>query len=216
MIKHFILASILWCTSWNELNAQTSIYEVFDNTTPITFLGIDFTNTRYIGRTGTVDTLEMIGLLNEMNDYIFAIRKDYNVADALKKDSVVYDYDLVRNLNKNINPYNLISNNTDLINRLNKDSISNIIKNYPIKENAAGIGMIYIVDNFFKRSEEVTVWLAFFDMQTKKVLLTERMIGIAEGFSFKLHWSKPFYLYLSDLKYGQFKSWKKKYLPKKK
>jgi len=216
MLKHFILVSILCCASWNKLNAQTTIIEIFDKTTPITFLGIDFSNARYIGRTGTVDTLEMIGLLNEMNDYILAIRKDYNVADALKKDSVVYNYDLVRSLNKKINPYTLITNNTDLINRLNKDSINNIIKNYPMQEDAAGIGMIYIVDNFFKRGEEVTICLSFFDMQTKQVLIAERMVGIAEGFSFKLHWSRPFYQYLNDLKYGQFKSWKKKYLPKKK
>lgn len=214
MSKRIILI-IAFCIAFIQNNFAQTINELFDKTTPITFLGIDFTNTRYIGRTGTVDTTEMVGLLKEMNNFIFTTKKDYNISEALKKDSVVYNFEFVRTLNKNINKDILITNNTNLVNRLNKDSISTIVNNYVFNENTTGIGMIYIVDNFFKRSEEVTVWVTFFNIQTKQVLLTERMVGIAEGYSFKLHWSKPFYQYLDDIKYGVFKSWKKKYLAKK-
>jgi hypothetical protein len=83
MSKRIILIIAL-CIAFIQNNFAQTINELFDKTTPITFLGIDFTNTRYIGRTGTVDTTEMIGLLNEMNNFIFTTKKDYNISEALK------------------------------------------------------------------------------------------------------------------------------------
>ncbi len=196
------------------ISAQ-SINEIFDKTTPITFLGVDFSNAKYYGRTGTVDTTEMVNLFVDMNKYIVFERKKYDIGAALKKDSIIYSVDFINALNKQLDKSKLITNNIAELNLITKDSIKLIVNRYKFDEKTNGIGLVLIVDNLFKRTEDETLWVTFFDMQSKKVLLTERAIGLAEGYTFRYHWVKPVYQIIEDMKYGLLKSWKKKYLSKK-
>jgi hypothetical protein len=52
-----------------------------------------------------------------------------------------------------------------------------------------GIGLVFIIDSFDKSTEKAKVWVTFFDIASKKVLLTEQVTGKTKrSSSMVLHW----------------------------
>lgn len=184
--------------------------------TVITYLGIDFSHAKYFGNTGTVDTLEMIGLFNKINDLIVVEYNKYDIKSAIKKDSVLLNISLTKKINTSIDKNKLLTKNYKELDKITKDSVQKIVKNYNLDEYSDGIGFVFIVDHLIKRTEEEFFWVTFIDMKSKEVILTEKLYQIAEGFGFRNHWARPFYLILENMKYTIWKDWNKKYLGKKK
>ena len=82
--------SFLFFLTWNVVstNAQT-VKDIFTDETPITYLGIDFSNSKFYGDPGTVDGNEMVNLLKKINDVIvFEYAKKYNIAAAIKHSNI--------------------------------------------------------------------------------------------------------------------------------
>ena len=72
----FMMIFILNATT-NHAKAQT-VKDIFTDATPITYLGIDFSNSKFYGDPGTVDGNEMVDLLKKINDVIvFEYAKKY-------------------------------------------------------------------------------------------------------------------------------------------
>jgi len=56
------------------------------------------------------------------------------------------------------------------------------------------------------------MYVTFFDIATKKVLITERMIGRASGVGFRNYWVRPIYEVIKRIYDSKYKSWKYHYL----
>jgi hypothetical protein len=66
------------------------------------------------------------------------------------------------------------------------------------------------MDGMSKTNKEAYVHATLIDLSTKKVLLTERFTGKAQGFGFRNYWAYTIYKVLNSIDHGKYKEWKNK------
>ena len=130
------------------------------------FYGYDFTHFKFIEQKrvdeGSQIKVFIFGLIEWMNTN----KKEKGYTKWLKKDTVLFDEQTVNNLNAKIKPENIMG---FMKNAIPKDSLQNIINQYETKEKT-GVGLVQIVECFYRPKKEVYVWFVFFDISTKKIL----------------------------------------------
>ncbi|MDB5228875.1 MAG: hypothetical protein JWN78_3068 [Bacteroidota bacterium] len=190
----------------------TQINDLFSSGTPITYVGIDFSHSKYYGSLGVGTDPDIPGLLKQINYIIPNEYEKYNISKALKKDKVSIKLDLTEKVNKGVNESGFISYNSDgMLHQLNEDSISKIVNEYDLSNYKKEIGLVFIVDNMSKTSNNAAIWVTFFDINSKKVILSEMMTGKAAGFGFRNYWARPFNEIISNIEEKELKNWKLKY-----
>ena len=75
----------------------------------------------------------------------------------------------------------------------------------------SGIGVAFIIENFNKGTQEATVYVTFFDIATKKVLVCEKMTGKAMGVGMRNYWAGAIKSILKQIDATEYKNWKSKY-----
>ena len=88
--------------------------------------------------------------------------------------------------------------------------IQNFVSAYPI-ENQAGIGLIFITESMNKATAEAYYHVVFFKMDTKEILLQERVLGIAGGMGIRNYWAGSYLKVINYIKDDKYQKWKMKY-----
>lgn len=210
-LKKCLLASfalVFVCLSAGNSQAQT-LKEFFSNeSTPLTYLGVDFSATKIEGEAATA--AEMINKFEPINSVITTEAKKYDVAGTFKRTSVSNYLDAVQKLNEGVNPTTLkTSSVADLEKGMTPADIEKHVKKYDL-HGQKGIGLVFIMDGMSKTNKEAYVYATLIDLSTKKVLLTERFTGKAQGFGFRNYWAYTIYKVLNSIDHGKYKEWKNK------
>ena len=176
--------------------AQTKA-DIFNGSTEITWLGIDFTQAKFIGSAfqfkdaGEITNGEFRDkYVPSWNQLFINEQKKYDVAKTVKRSEVKYAMDVTEKANNSIKG-NFFSDDPNDYKKLDEQKVANIIKNYDF-QGKSGIGMLFVIDGMSKSKEEASGWVTFVDMKSKKVLLTEYKTGKAGGFGFRNYWAKSF------------------------
>ena len=209
------LAVLVFLTVNTQLIFAQTKDEIFDTKTPITWLGVDYSLTRFIG-SATISNASAPISNDEFRDtyvsawnYLFINEeKKYDVAKAVHRESVKYAIDVTLKSNKNLTQKNFFTNDPKNFKTINADTIANAVKNYNFLGNE-GIGMMFFVEGMSKGEESEGIWVTFVDMKTNTVLFTTYKTGKPGGFGFRNYWAKPLYTVLKDMD-DDFKNWNKK------
>ena len=179
--------------------------EILGGTGDITWLGIDFSQARFIGSAtqfkdaGEISSSEFRDkYVPGWNQLFVDEAKKYNVAEAVKRTEVKYAMEVTEKANAAFKG-NYFSNDPGEYKKLDEQKIASIVKGYDF-QGKSGIGLMFIVDGMSKGKEEASAWVTFVDMKTKKVLSTEYKTGKAGGFGFKNFWAKSFLNILKSIK----------------
>lgn len=193
--------------SFSVSNAQTSMANLFDGTTKITFLGLDFTQAKFIGTDGFNDPAKIkTYYLQEWNNKLVEEYDKYNIMAALKAKNYATEVDDLILLNDG---YNVEANIINGTHSITEKEVAKSVGKYKlsIKE---GIGVSYVVESFSKTADRAYIWVTFIDMKSRKVLYTEKLEGKTSGFGFKNYWLGAIYNVNDSLK-SRYKVWKKKF-----
>lgn len=192
--------------------AQTKA-DIFDESKTITWLGLDFSQTKFIGQATQFENAGKITNEKFKEEYTVAWnqlfvneQKKYDVAKALHRSSVKYDIDVALNANAALTQKDFFSNNPSDFKLLDESKIADVVKKYDFKNNT-GVGLIFYVEGMSKGNGSAGMWVTFVDMGSKTVLLTKYMTGKPGGFGFRNYWAKPFRTVLDDIE-SDFKRWK--------
>ncbi len=98
--------------------------------------------------------------------------------------------------------------NTDY--SLGEDEVKKIISEYDIT-GKEGIGLVFIMESFNKNKELGYIWVTFFDLETKEVLLSNKMSGKPGGFGIRNYWAKSYYNVMKSIEKKKWKAWKAQY-----
>ena len=110
-----------------DLAAQNT-KDLFSNSEiPITWLGLDFSEVRYIGDPGTVDAIEMKKLFVKINDLIIQESNKFKIGAAFQKSNISNDISVTQKVNENMNAGNILSYNDKDERRINEQIIKKII-----------------------------------------------------------------------------------------
>lgn len=196
-----VLFSLLFAVAIFNAQAQSKS-DILNSDKPITWLGMDFTQVKFIGSAaqwkdaGEVTNSQMRDkYFPAWNDLFEKEKEKYKVADAVNRTDVQYAIDVTEKANNSASG-NFFAEDGNAYQLLDEKKIGDMVKKYDFKGHK-GIGMMYFVEGMSKGKEEASMWVTFVDMGTKKVLVTKRVEGKAGGFGFRNYWAKSF---LSALK----------------
>jgi len=210
-LKKCLLASfafVLVCLSAGRSHAQTLKEFFSDESTPLTYLGVDFSAAKIEGEAATPS--EIVNKFEPINTVIVTEVKKYDVAGSFKRGSVINYLDAVAKVNAGVNPATVKANGvSDLEKGLTTADIDKQVKTYNLS-GKKGIGLVFIMDGMSKTNKEAYVYATLIDMSSKKVLLTERFTGKAQGFGFRNYWAYTIYKVLNSIDHGKYKEWKSK------
>lgn len=218
--KTWLIAFLLTAVSSLPAVAQSTKADIFSGSARITWLGIDFTQTKFIGTANA----KVFGIGKRENngdvspeefrdDYTLGWnrlfvneQKKYDVAESIHHSSVDYAIDVAKTSNAKAKFDKLYSDNPSDFKLIDEAKIASVVKDYDF-QNHEGIGYIFFVSGMNKGMDKAGVWITFIDMKAKTVLLTKYYEGKPGGFGLKNYWAKAFLNVMKDVKYD-YKGWK--------
>lgn len=201
--KAFTLVALLF------VSVQLSAQKALAKDAPITYLGIDFTGVKVINDVAATPADLKSKYFPGINQLIINEPKKFEWAKALETGNITNDLSIVTARNENVDEKSLLSTNTADETHIKEDDIRKWVSQYKF-DGKKGTGLIVFMESMSKTSENGSMWVTFVDMGTKKVLLTERMSGKAQGFSFRNYYSYPIFKVIQDIKKHKIDSWRAK------
>lgn len=177
----------------------------------LVWLGLDFSNSKYVGFTETVTPQEIVSqYFIKWNTLILSEPEKYNLKRSFWKKGVIYDIDYMikKNATTSLDNYNTYSEYY-----LPENKLDSIVAKYN-PNNKSGIGLAFIVESFNKINETASIYVTFIDLSTNKILLKEKMYGKAVGFGLRNHWGGAIYKILKQIEMTSYAYWRNKYYGK--
>ncbi len=195
----WLVAAFFILVSGQSLLAQTKI----DQSTPLTWLGLDFSQTEFIGKATQWEKAGKITIAQFRDEYTVAWnqlfifeQKKYDIAEALHRASVKYDINVTLKANAALEK-DFFSNNPGDFKTLDESKIADIVAKYDFGKNT-GVGVIFFVEGMSKAQDLEGIWVTFVDMKAKKVISTTYRTAKPGGFGFRNYWAKPIYTILKE------------------
>lgn len=172
------------------------------------WFGLDFSKAVFVGSSGFTNPIEIKNkFFPAWNDVIIIEKEKFNLEKFFRKTDVTYDLSTIEERNKMPDPDKMVTYNN---NELKESDISAIISEYKTNEKE-GLGLVLIVENFNKLENKAYVFVTFFDIPTKKVLLTKRLTGKPVGIALRNYWTGAIYNIFKQIDNSRFTDWKKQY-----
>jgi len=187
-----------------------SLKDYFSNEgTNALYLGIDFTLNKVIDDANANVTDIRDRQYNGLNDLVVNEPKKYDLKEAFHRSSDVdHDLGIMNDRNVKSNADAIKSTSTSDFHRLKEADIQSLVSGIDFK-GKKGLGILMVSEAMGKGEKAIAMWVAFVDMNNKKVLLTDRIEGkIGMGFGFRNYWAKTFANMLKSVQ-SDYKKWKK-------
>lgn len=176
-----------------------------------TWYGLDFSEAYFIGKEGFTNPQDIKDrYFNSWNLLINNEYDKYDIGKYFKKENVEFSLDNVTARNKEVNIDERVINDNGKMLHLDENKVQEIIKSYEFGDEEQGLGIVLIVESFSKTSQMANYFVTLFDIDTKKVLITNRMDGKAGGFGIRNYWAKTFYSVFKAVP-KKYKTWENKY-----
>ncbi len=194
------------------------VEDIFTNSDyTVTWFGIDYSHTKVIGHVSTFGGNTPITATELRDKYypswnhlILDEPVKYDVAGMIRRQSVAMDLNPVKQQNAAtsadsieaaVTPYYMLSD------------IQSFVSLYDTKDRA-GIGLVFIAESMDKLKKEAIYHVVFFNIETKEVLLQERMRGAPFGAGVRNYWAGSYGGVMATIRDEQYKKWKNKYAAK--
>ncbi len=166
----------------------------------LTYFGLDCTELVVIGESATGEDIVNKYFVS-WNGVVINEEKKYDFGKAFKKKQVNKDIAYVSKQNAQRNPADVIAYESKSI---SEDELVRHIKSYDVE--GSGVGLVFVLENFNKIEEQGTMWVTFFDIESKQVLMAKHMSAKPGGFGMRNFWVRTVYDVLQDSR-KQYKKW---------
>jgi hypothetical protein len=202
--KFSVLVAFIIATCVHSAIAQTKA-DIFNPKTKITWLGLDFSQTKFIGSEAAYKATGELINSDFVNRYIPAWANlfiteptVYNVAKAVHRDSVHFALQVTEKANAAITK-NFFDDKPSDFSTLKEQDITELVKNYDF-QGQKGIGMLFFVDGMSKATHSAGAWVTFVNMDNKTMILTLFRTGDSRGFGFRNYWAHSWFNILRNFK----------------
>ncbi|MEO8067011.1 MAG: hypothetical protein ABI599_04885 [Flavobacteriales bacterium] len=202
------LAAAFTLLASSPAHAQSTMQDMLSDKTPLTFIGLDFSEAKFVAR------YEFPGL--DKQGTMFFVRWNallqtewakYNLAEPLQLGNVPTLTQFVQEVNDRVDVQKAWATGDPVF---DKERIPAMVKKYKT-EGEEGMGCVFIVGSFNKTLEKGEFFVTFFDMKTKEVVHTERMVGKPFGFGERNFWAGAVTNVLEDIKKTYRNTWEQKF-----
>jgi hypothetical protein len=207
------LASIICALLSLSLSAQNTAKNVF-STNEIVWYGLSFTEAKMVGQfdqamgAGIATAAEIRNKwMSAWNGLIIAEPQNYKLKEAFEKESVFYDIGPSEKANQAIKTDNLMAVNPFTFADAQK-SVKSAVSKLSGGEKSEGVGVVFVVESFNKNSDEATVYVTVFDIKTKAILITEKIIGKPAGIALRNYWAGAMKHVIKQIHKEYYSKWK--------
>ena len=211
-MKKIILVSIFILSIFKISFAQKTIGDIKNSDVEITWLGIDFSEVKFIGPAsgwGEISTKTSVDMRDNYfpawNNLVVNEPNQFKIADATGKRNIIYLPEVAAKANQKTSRADIFSESINDFQLLDEKEIAKMVKKYDYK-GKSGIGLIFIAEGMSKGREEASYWVVFVEMSSKKIIYTKQVIGKASGFGFRNYWAGTIKSVLKMMK-KEFKNW---------
>jgi hypothetical protein len=207
-MKRFIFIILFFTGIGMSANAQTA-KDIF-TAKQIVWFGLDYSQVKLLGSIGFNDVQRVKDFyFDAWNQVILTESKKYDLRYFLRKPDVVNDLSVVKEKNKLPEESNLLTDDPAKKTILTPEKIQSIISSYsPIEKE--GIGVVFLIGNLDRINEVTNIYVTFFNIGSKKVLLTEELTGKAGGVGFRNYWLGSIYNVMKEMK-SRYSKWQEQY-----
>jgi len=197
-MKKYILIFLISIISINFLNAQDLNKVLFDVEYGIDFVGLDFTEAKFIGGEG--EYAPSFDLKNKWipnwNTLFYTQSEKYDIGRFLRKRNVVNNAEYTIDLNSNIEIENMYSYKPYM--KFSEEELQKIVNRYNFKyENEVGVSLI--VTSFDKPSKSAVIYVVWFNTKTLKIIKSIKRITQPKGAGFRNFWAGSIFYTIKDL-----------------
>ena len=206
----YLLVAVTAAFSPSFTQGQSITAKAFFSTDTISavYLGIDFTLAKLINDAESNATIIQSQQFNGINDLVVKEYKKYDVQKAYHRINWTVDTKEVEARNLKANPDKLKSTNDGDLTRLSTGDIDKLVSNFDYGTHK-GYGVLLIVEGLDKTKKLATIWFTLINMDTKKVLTTERVDGkLGSGFGFRNYWASAIKNAINIVENKNYKQWK--------
>lgn len=209
-MKRLPLLTLLFLLTASTSFAQSSMKALFNGEAKMVFLGYDFSETRFIGSEGFADPNAIQNkYLAAWNSFHVTEPEKYSLQEAFKLTDQHYEVNLDYLTKTNYNT-NVLKNTIDGSFTMTEGEVKALVEKHKFEKEDA-VGLTYVVESLNKLHESAYVWVTFIDLNTGKVLHTEKLVGKAGGFGFRNFWAGSFYSVKKLIEKTYYKKWSKLY-----
>ena len=212
-LKNFLFAAFATVALGVSAKAQTTVKDLFNSETPVTYFGIDFSQLRLIGDEAANEDDIRDKQFPSINDLVVNEPKKFKLADAFHKSRVDTDLEEVHKKNAKVDTDKLKSSKSADFHRLKPEDVNAVVKGYNFGD-YKGLGVLLVAEAFSKTEKSASYYVTIIDLSTKKVLITERVVGEVGrfgGFGFRNYWGGTVKEVLEKVEKTHYKAWKSKY-----
>lgn len=166
----------------------------------MTYFGLDCSKLVVIGESATGEDIVNKYFVS-WNGVVMNEDSKYDFAKTFKKKEVHKDIAYISKRNAQRDPSDVIAYENQSI---SEDELVSHIKSYEME--GSGVGLVFVLENFNKLEEKGTMWVTFFDIERKQVLMAKHMSATPGGFGMRNFWVRTVYDVLNDSK-KQYKKW---------
>ncbi len=170
---------------------QRTMNDFMEENCDVIWFGLDFTQAKMVGSEGFNDPVAIKeDYFNKWNHLMISEGEKYDWGRALVVSDLKYDYEVVNAVNQGVKVKSLVINRSHTI---SQEEVATSVKQYNMSEYKDGIGVVIVVEAFDKIREQGFGHLTFFDISSKEVLYSHKVIGAARGFGFRNYWAGAIY-----------------------
>lgn len=183
--------------------------KIFDYNVPAVWLGVDFSEARYIpGAEDNTSGNNLKEVFERINGVIVNEPDKYKLKNRFYKQEITDDLSTVSAINEKINPANIVSESSADYTRMDEAFIKKMVGKYKIKKQDK-VGIVIIMEGMNKRLPQASMWVTFIDLSNHQVLLTKRMTGKPGGFGLRNFWASSISKVLEEVEKSAYNKWKK-------
>ncbi|WP_041627467.1 hypothetical protein [Owenweeksia hongkongensis] len=161
------LSSLFFAISMSSYGQYFSA-DLTDESVPITWLGIDFTEARIIKKDQQVVDREKLSVLpNKWNDEVASQESKYPLKKAFHRSSITRDIMMMKVLNSELDAEQVITEDLYL---LYNYSIKTAFTRYNLDGYSQGIGMVFLVEAIDYARKEFSGYMIPIDLVEKRIM----------------------------------------------
>lgn len=187
--------------------SQHTFADLFNTEVKVNYLGMDFTQARFVGIEGFTNPMMMQNkYIPSINGLIFSEPEKYSMRLPLRLTTARYNptVDYITKINSEAMIADHIT--MDGTFKLSEEDIQKQISSYEIDEE--GLGFVMMVEKLNKLQEIAHVHLVFFDMKSKEVVYSEKVMATPMGFGWRNYWARAFYNITQDIQMKYYAKWR--------
>ncbi len=188
---------------------QRTMSDLIEEQCDLVWFGLDFTRSKMIGIEDFSNPEAIRSeFFRKWNIHTIHGRKDPYYPGVFNLMRVKNDTVMMPVVNQMVKLRTLF---LDTTNRLTDSTITDIISKYNLPNYEDGVGAVVMVETLNRQTEKLTAYIVFFDLHTKYVLYTRKIVGKPTGYGFEAYWSGAVHNLTRDIRGPVMEDIRKKY-----